>query len=156
MAIPRFELVSGPDNMQEFKEYSTTQTFVRGDIVGLTGSTVVDILESPITTALTPMGVAAGSASGVANTLIPVQVISGNQVWRAFAPAATAPTSLALGIDYEVDQAAANGAILSTGTTTTCVVIYKHEAEGKDGSAVGQPLLVKFEYDERQMESGDA
>jgi hypothetical protein len=155
LAIPRFELVSGPDNLLEFKEYSTTQTFVRGDIVGLTANTVSDVLESPIT-ANSAMGVAAGSASGVANTLIPVQVISGNQVWRAFAPAATAPTSLALGIDYEVDQAAAAGAILSTGTTTTCVVIYKHEAEGKDGSAVGQPLLVKFEYDERQMESGDA
>ena len=155
MAIPRFELVSGPDNLLEFKEYGTGSTFVRGDIVGLTGNTVSDVLESPIT-ANSAMGVAAGSASGVANTLIPVQVISGNQVWRAFAPAATAPTSLALGIDYEVDQAAANGAILSTGTTTTCVVIYKHEAEGKDGSAVGQPLLVKFEYDERQMESGDA
>lgn len=154
MAVERFSLVSGPDNILEFKEYSTSQTFVRGDIVGLTANTVSDILESPIT-ANSAMGVAMGDASGVANTLIPVSVISGNQVWRAFAPAATAPTSLTLGLDYEVDQAAAAGAILSTGTTTTCVVIYKHEAEGNDGSAVGDPLLVKFEYDERQMESGD-
>jgi len=155
LAVERFSLVSGPDNILEFKEYSTTQTFVRGDIVGLTSNTVSDVLESPIT-ANSAMGVAMADATGVANTLIPVSVIAGNQVWRAFAPAATAPTSLILGIDYEVDQAAAAGAILSTGTTTTCVVIYKHEAEGKDGATAGDPLLVKFEYDERQMESGDA
>ena len=154
MAVERFTLVSGPDNMLEALEYSTSQTFVRGDIVKLTGNTVADVLESPIDENGC-YAVAAGDATGVANTLIPVQVIAGNQVWRAFASASAKPTAYSIGVDYEVDQATAAKAFVATSTTTTCVVIYKHEAEGKSGTTNGDPMLVKFEYNERIAESGD-
>lgn len=143
LAAPRFQLVSGPDNIREFPE-GTAETFLRGDIVLISSGLIEDTLDATAIVGGAKLGVAMAdnSASG---DMIPVSVFSSDQVWQCYAGAAITPNTLYPGVDYEVSQSAAGTAAMTDGTTTTTVVLYSYKAMGQDGSAAGDPVLVKVE-----------
>jgi hypothetical protein len=150
LAKPRFELVQGPENLEDYKE-GATQTFKRGDIVKMSSGLVV--LATGTGIAANMLGVAAADASGTTSAAIPVVVFSGEQVFCAYAPTASAPTANSLGVDYAIKQAAAAGGEISTATGTDGIA-YRHTAQGKDGTANGDPFLIKIDQSRRQMEVG--
>jgi len=143
LAYPRFQLISGKDNIMEFPE-GGDETFLRGDIVEISSGLVEDELDATNLDAVPKLGVAMAnnSASGA---MIPVSVFSPDQVWVTFAGAAVTPSDLYPGVDYEVSQSAAGTAAMTDGTTTTCVVLYSYKAMGQDGTTAGDPVKVRIE-----------
>ena len=143
MAAPRFQLISGPDNIMEYPE-GADETFLRGDVVEISSGLIEDELNATNLDAVPKLGVAMAdnSASGA---MIPVSLFTSGQVWQTFAGAAVVPNTLYPGVDYEVSQSAAGTAAMTDGTTTTCVVLYSYKAMGQDGSTAGDPVKVRIE-----------
>ena len=150
MAAPRFELVQGPCNLEDFKE-GATQTFKRGDILKLSSNTVVLATGTGISADM--LGVAGKDATGTTNTAIPVYVFSPEQVWMAYPNTAKKPTSFSLGVDYKIKQASAGAGEVSTAAGADAVV-YRHTAKGNAGTTAGDPMLIKIDISNQAMQQG--
>jgi hypothetical protein len=134
--------VSGPDNIQKFKE-GTAETFLRGDIVSISSGLIEDTLDAAaISGPLLGVAMADNDASGV---LIPVSVFTSEQVWACPTDSGVTPSGLYEGVDYEVSQSAAGTAVMTSGTSTVTVVLYSYRAMGRDGTTAGDPVLVKID-----------
>ena len=94
-----FKLKEGPTNVRFFKENSTTQTFNKDSLVKLSATGLLSdmITESDSTKTVKvstgAIGVAQKDHTSVANSLIPVYVISPEQVWEVHAKPGAKPST---------------------------------------------------------------
>lgn len=171
--IPKFKfgfvLREGNPNVRLYEEHGTTQTFNKGDLVVLSsGGDVCHKVKASTTTTTTAIstgiiGVAGKDATGTDNSLIPVYVISPEQVWEVHAAPSVKPNTAAYldkGDLVKLAYKAVTNYTLSNGTTsmTTDVGAWyaKNSAAGAGTGAVvvgvrrgeegtkGGRLLVKF------------
>jgi hypothetical protein len=150
LAVPRFSLVSGPENLRIFDE-KASQTFKRGDILVLSSNQVKLATGTGISADM--LGVAAADASGTTAADIPVYVFSSEQVWRALPNTAKKPTSFSLGVDYKIKQTAVGAGEVSTAAGADAIV-YSYSAEGNDGTTAGDPMLIKIDTSNIAMAQG--
>ena len=164
-----FVLKEGNPNTRPFEEHGTTQTFNKGDLVVLSagGDVCHKLAQSTASAATTAIGtgiigIAGKDATGVDNSLIPVYVISPEQVWEVHAAPSVAPNTAAYldkGDLALLAYKSVTNYTLSNGTTTMTTDVgawYVSNAAGtNNGVAIvgvrrgeeaikGGRLLVKF------------
>jgi hypothetical protein len=153
--IPKFKfgfvLKSGNPNVRNYPEQSTTQTFNKGSLVKLNAAgTVSDMTtESDSTSTVTVesgcFGIAGKDATGVANSLIPVYVITPEQEWEVHAEQGKKPNTdgaLDLGDAVKLMYSASTSYTLSNGTTSTNTTVVGHR-RGEEGTKGGR-VIIRF------------
>ena len=153
MATPRFELFTGPTNIEQHPE-ANSQSFLRGDLVYLSSSQV---------TVCNGTGIGASGIYGVAmknavnnsvNAMTPVSVISPDQIWRCFPTSTITPsTDLSIGVDYQIKQTAVGAGELTDSAGTDAVVrswLYKNST----GATAGDPVYISFDSTACQASEG--
>ena len=94
-----FILKEGPANIRYFKERSTTETFQRGSPVKLNADGNLEDMLNEMTTGSTAssedgyIGIAAKNKTGVTGSLIPVYVLSQEQIWEVHSAKASKPNT---------------------------------------------------------------
>jgi hypothetical protein len=137
LATIGFKLHSGPSNIFEVPEHTTAGSFTIGDLVKLTsGKAQLETSDQAV------WGVALKAATGTADTTIPVQVITPQQVWCAAADTTT--TSGHVGAVYGLNIATAGSMSIDIGDTTTTTV--RIEAlDTRDGASALGRCLIRFD-----------
>ena len=146
-----FKLKEGPTNVRNFKENSTTQTFHKDSLVKLSTAGLLSDILTELTTGATAshetgfIGVAQKDHTGVANSLIPVYVISPEQVWEVHAAPSKKPNTGTLydeGDAVKLAYAAKTAYTLSNGTTSMTTDVGAWYAAHAAASAAGKGAVV--------------
>jgi hypothetical protein len=157
-----FVLKDGPTNIRNFSEGST-QAFNKGDIVKMSSGKVVQFTTPSDSTKTTTgiesgiIGVAAKDATGTANSLIPVYVITPEQVWEVHAQPGKKPSTKATydeGKNVKLAYKAVTTYTLSNGTTTSTTTVGAWYAQSTTGSAGKGVVIVGYRRGDEGIKGG--
>ena len=139
MAEPSVQRLTGTPIILNFPEESTTQTFLEGDLVKLTTSGTIEIAAAG-----TILGVAQRKATGVANTLIPVDIIDYHNLYSAPLPAGTTAAQTIVGDELTFVFTATAVTLSTTGTDAVVMAMDPRSLSGGAGVAGGR-MIFRFE-----------
>jgi hypothetical protein len=150
MATMGFRYESGPVEISNFPEDTTSGSFQKGDLVALSSGEVivaagfVDLL-----------GVAQKDATGTVSTSIPVMIINPLQRWIVEGDTTTAATQV--GGQYAVNVTAGSQSVDLASTTTDGGVVIE-ALDTRDGAHTGSGgrLIVRFATGACIMDGGGA
>jgi len=157
-----FVLRDGPNNIQLLSEGST-QSFNRGDIVKMSSGKVVQFTTPSNSTKTTTgietgiIGVAARDATGTANTLIPVYIITPEQLWEVHAQPGKKPSTKATydeGKNVKLAYKAVTTYTLSNGTTTTTTTVGAWYAQSTAATGGAGVVIEKYRRGDEGIKGG--
>ena len=143
MSTAGFRLYDGPQNIQWFPEDATSGSFAAGNVVILSSGEVTIATDD-----LDIWGVALKGYTGTAGTMIPVQVVTPNQRWLAYATSTTATTII--GTAYALTLTADNQGVNTASTTTHGFMVEDILTSSKTAGATtgaGGMVIGRFFYD---------
>ena len=133
-----FQLVEGDPSVVYVKEHATHGSFEAGDPVKIATTGKLQIASSSDAV----FGIAQAKYTGTENTLVPVIVLTPQQVWSIETDAATTPAITHLGIAYDLTiSAGATVLNLAGGEQTEAYVVM--ELDTRDTPAAGTRVLVR-------------
>ena len=147
MSTMGFRLLRGKPNIVHYPEDETSGSFSAGDLVTLSSG---EVIIAAATTDI--LGVALKGYSGTAGTLIPVSVITPEQVWVCAADATTAASNV--GSPYELNIGTAGSMSVdlgSAGTIAKGVTIV--DLDPRDGATTGSGGRVHVRFNQEACDA---
>jgi hypothetical protein len=135
----KLKLWSGNPNIREYPE-GASQTFAEGDLVFFSSGSVVIATDGDDV-----VGVAAAAASGTTGAMVPIQVVTPEQVWSVYTAGATPAVATHQGNDYDFSVFTTALQVITLGSAGTDVII--QALDPRDTPATGTRVLVRFNPD---------
>ena len=139
MAVDSIQRLTGTPMIYDFPEDGTDETFKRGELVGLTTSGTVTIAAAGKI-----LGIAQRDATGVANSLIPVDLIDFHNVYSAPLAGGETAAQTIVGDERTFTFTAGSQTLASTGTDVVIIGMDGRTLSAGAGVAGGR-MLFRFQ-----------